>query len=227
MAKQSVYEPFEQVFESSALFADISRDEIPSLLTCLDGRLKTCTEGRYILMAGEAAKGVGLLLSGSAHIIQEDYWGNRLLVDDLAPGDLFAEAFSCAREKQLSISVVAATDCKVLLVDLLKIISTCPSACSFHRQLIANLLSILARKNVQLVGRLEDLSRRSTRDKLLSYFSRQALKEGSSHFEIPFNRQQLADYLAVDRSALSAELSRMQKSGILRYQKNNFELLEQ
>jgi CRP-like cAMP-binding protein len=223
--RQQLYEPYLKVITQSDLFDQIDAEQVPALLSCLDVRIRQCLEGEDALLAGQEVKSVGMLLVGSAHIIQEDYWGNRLLVAQLLPGDLFSEAISCANLEQSPVSVLATEDIDFLFLDLQRVVRVCSNTCNFHSQLIQNLLQVLAHKSIQLMGKLEDVSRRSTRAKLLSYLSKQALSARASRFEIPFNRQELADYLAVDRSALSAELSRMQKAELLRYHQNRFELL--
>ena len=166
------------------------------------------------------------MLTGNVHVIQEDFWGNRTILANIEPGELFGEAFSCAGLDKLPVSVLAVQDSEVLMIDYRKIITTCSSSCVFHTALIHNMLRILADKNVMLTQKMELLTKNTTREKLLAYLSLQAQQAGSTKFNIPFNRQGLADYLSVDRSAMSAELSKMQKDGVLVYKKNRFELLQ-
>ena len=211
---------------SCELFADIEAEQLPVLLKCLNASTRTYEKGGFILRAGESAPWAGVALTGTAHIIQEDFWGNRSIIARIDEGDLFAESFCCAGTESLPISVVAIEKTQVLSLDFNKIVSICSSACGFHNSLIKNMLRIIAVKSVGLTRKLEDISQRTTREKLLSYLSRQALIGDSRCFDIPFNRQELADYLSVDRSALSAELARMRNSGILRCKKNHFELLQ-
>jgi CRP-like cAMP-binding protein len=218
-------ESYDAILRSCELFGDIAPEQLYVLLDCLGATKRRFRKGEFILRAGDAAEAVGIVLVGSAHVIQEDYWGNRTIITRIEPGGLFAEAFCCAGIEQLPVSVVSLEETEVLFVDFNRIISVCSSACGFHNSLIKNMLQILARHNVTLTRKLEDVTQRTTREKLLSYFSRQALAAGSERFEIPFNRQELADYLSVDRSALSNELSKMQTEGLLRFRKNEFELL--
>ena len=169
---------------------------------------------------------MGVVLTGSLHIVQEDFWGRRTILTHIGPGELFGEAFAFAELERLPVSAMAAEDAEVLLLDQRKIMSPCPEACGFHSDLVGNMLRILARKNVGLVQKIAHLTRRSTREKLLSYLSIRAREAGSGSFSIPFNRQELADYLAVDRSALSNELSKMRDEGILEFDRNEFELFK-
>lgn len=207
------------------LFADIKESDLPSLLKCLSVYIRQVDKQDFVFMAGEKVTTVGIVLSGSVHVIMEDYWGNRAILAHVPSGHLFAESFSCAEVERLPVSVVAAEKSELLMMDYRKIITTCGSACVFHTQLIRNMLRIQAEKNIQLTRKMEHLTKRTTREKLLSYLSAEAQQAGRSSFTIPFDRQGLADYLAVDRSAMSNELSKLQKEGLIRFHKNRFELL--
>ena len=175
--------------------------------------------------SGDSAHFVGVVLSGSVHVLQEDYWGNRTILAHIPPGGLFGEAFSCAETDSLPVSVAAAEKSEVLFIDYKQIITTCTSACMFHMALIKNMMKLLAQKNIMLTQKMEIITHRTTRERLLAYLSAQAIKAGKSHFTIPFNRQQLADYLSVERSAMSTELSKMQSDGLIRTDRSKFELL--
>lgn len=212
------------VLKACPLFAGIDKNDLGSLLICLAAVPKSFDKNQFIYMTGDSAGSVGLVLSGSVTVMHEDFWGNRSILTRLGPGDLFAEAFSCSDNDKLPVSVSAAERSEVLMVDCKKIISTCSSVCVFHTQLIKNLLGVLAKKNTLLTQKIEHLSRSTTREKLLSYLSSQAQLYGKSSFEIPFNRQELADYLSVDRSAMSTELGKMRDEGLLSFNRNHFEL---
>jgi CRP-like cAMP-binding protein len=207
------------------LFAGIAPEQLPALLGCLGTRRRSYRKGEFILRVGGRSDSVGILTCGGADVIREDFWGNRSIIARLGPADLFAEAFVCAGTASLPVSVVSLGDATVLFLDFSRIIGICSNACAFHGTLVKNMLRVLAAKNVALTRKLEDMAQRTTRDKLLSYLSRQALQAGSASFTIPFNRQELADYLSVERSALSAELSRMRTAGLIRCHKSSFELL--
>ncbi len=208
------------------LFDGMQTADLQALLDCLGARKKKFAKNTFIFMSEDRVQSVGVVLSGAVHIIKEDFWGNRAILAHIGPGELFAESFSCVEIERLPVSVIAAEAAEVLLIDYRRIITTCSSACVFHAELIRNMLRILAQRNVQLTRKIEHLTRRTTREKLLSYLSEQALLAGGGVFAIPFNRQELADYLSVDRSALSAELGRMRDKGILRFTRNHFELLK-
>ncbi|MDL2238412.1 Crp/Fnr family transcriptional regulator [Christensenellaceae bacterium OttesenSCG-928-K19] len=208
----------------SPLFGGIRRGELVGMLDCLRASVRDYPKDAAIFLAGGPATRVGFLLRGNAQVVREDVFGNRTILTSLAQGDMFGEVFACAEVETLPVSVMAAGKCVVLLLDYKKLLTTCSSSCAFHNRMIENMMRILAQKNLRLNEKIEAVSARGTRAKLLTYLAAQARRAGSPAFTIPFNRQELADYLAVDRSAMSAELGRMQGEGLLRYDKSRFEL---
>lgn len=219
-------EAYMTLLKKTCLFSGIKDEDISTMLNCLSARIASYQKEEFILHTGDLVDLVGMVLSGSVLIIKEDFWGNRSILSEISPGSLFAETYACIGTTPLEVSTVASSDCKVLFLDFQKLLTTCSSACHFHTRLIHNLLSTLAQKNRILTKKLEHMSQKTTRDKLLSYLSAESLKSKSPSFTIPFNRQQLADYLSVDRSAMSSELGKLRKEGILDYNKNTFLLKE-
>lgn len=209
-----------------SLFDGIENGELEQLLPCLGGRRVRFDEGDYIFMAGGRADQVGMVLSGSVLVFSDDFWGNRTIMAHVERGGLFGEAFSFARVEALPVSVTAAEKTEVLFINCERMITVCPSACEFHNRLVRNMLKILAEKNMALTQKIDHMGKRSTREKILSYLSEQAGKAGGESFSIPLNRQEMADYLAVDRSALSKELGRLEKEGQISFHKNQFQLLK-
>jgi len=207
------------------LFAGIREDEIESMLTCLQARTEHFNKGEYVLRCGEHHGSITVLVEGRLHIQRDDYWGNRSIISTVDVGDMFGEAYATGSEA-LQNDVVAIEDSTVMHFDVKRVLSVCSKSCRFHSLIVQNLFFAISEKNRRLVGKLGHISRRSTRDKLLSYLSEQAQKQSSSTFEIPFNRQQLADYLSVDRSAMSNELCKMRDEGLIRFEKNRFTLID-
>ena len=203
---------------SSPLFRDIAPADLASLLDCLDARERAYEKGAWLLRQGERTDRLGLVLSGTVHILREDFWGSRSIVGLAGPGEIFAEAYALAGEP-LEVSVLAASDARVLFLR----VETALTGCG---QLTRNLTALLAEKNLTLTRKMRHMARRTTREKLLSYLSAQALRSGGPEFDIPMDRQQLADYLAVDRSAMSAALGKLRDEGVLEFRKNHFRLLE-
>lgn len=206
------------------LFNGTAEDEVRAMMKCLDGRVATYAKGEYISRSGDVISSLGVVLDGSVIVATEDYWGNRNILSDASAGQLFGEAFACMPGVPTTVSVMAAQNCTVIFLDVQKIVTTCSSACDFHVKLVRNLLTVLARKNLALTRKTEHITKRTTRDKLLSYLSAQSQDRGSSEFDIPFNRQQLADYLSVERSALSSCLGKLQQEGVIAFHKSHFEL---
>lgn len=215
-------EDFLHIFHNSLLFQGISPSELSHLLSCLGARRTRHGKLDRILSEGERVKELGFVLSGQAQISKDDYLGNRTIIADVLPGDVFAEAYAFQRGLPVPINVVSVTESEVLWLDCGNLTGVCGEACGFHTRLVENLLSIMAFKNILLNRKIEHLSKRTTREKLLSYLSDQAFLQGSGEFTIPFNRQELADYLCVDRSAMSSELSKMQAEGIITYRRSRF-----
>lgn len=207
------------------LFAGIEPEEQKKLLRCMAAVQRSFGKGEYIFSAGENAGRIGLLLKGCVCVVKEDYWGNRSILTRLTAGELFGEAFACSGMEKLPVSVVSTEKSDVLLLNYARLMNTCPTACACHTKMIRNLVRELAEKSVRLTEKMEHTLRRTTKEKLLSYLSAEAERAGSSSFSIPFNRQELADFLAVDRSAMSAELCRLRDEGVLEFCKNRFRLL--
>lgn len=208
--------------EKTILFRGVSDEEIKEMLVCLGGEVKHYTKGETVYHAGDVVASLGLILSGSVHIENDDFWGNRSILDHVGPGQVFAETYACVSGEPLMVSVTAAEETEILFLNTGRLLQTCSNTCGHHHKLIRNLLAASAQKNLNLSRRIFHTSAKSIRGRLLSYLSYQALRHNSHFFEIPFNRQQLADYLSVDRSALSNELGKMQKEGILTVKKNAF-----
>ena len=214
----------EEILSRCPLFEGMEEEALDMMLGCLGTRTSFFKKNDAILAEGEPARQVGILLSGRVELIRSDYLGNRSIMASLGPGQLFGEAFACAQVEALPVSAVAAEDCRVMLMDIGRMLTTCSHACEFHRQMVFNLLKIVARKNLALHRKAEIVSHRSTREKVLAYLAEVARETGKNEFTIPFDRQGLADYLEVDRSGLSAELSKLKKEGLMEYEKNWFRL---
>lgn len=213
-----------KILSESALFRGIQADETAEMLRCLGADRRTFEKDARIFRTGDTTADLGLVISGSVLIQNDDFWGNTTVLDHVVPGQIFAETYACTGEP-LMVDAVTAEPAEILFLNIGRILQTCPQACTHHNKLIRNLLFLSARKNLNLSRKIFHTSSKSIRGRLLSYLSFQSTRCSSRSFTIPFNRQQLADYLNVDRSALSNELSKMQKDGLLRVERNRFELL--
>ena len=215
-------EEFLSVLRSSSLFSGISESELTAMLSCLDTRTERFPKDAFLLRVGDTADSVGLVLSGSVLVIQEDVWGNRNILSKAGPGQTFAIAFACAPGSVLNVSVSAETPVTAMFLNVKRVLNLCPSACEHHSCIIRNLLGELAEKNLRFSEKLTHMGQRTTRAKLLSYFSAEAQRLGTYEFDIPFSRQQLADYLAVERSGLSLELGKLRDEGLIEFHKSHF-----
>ena len=213
------------ILKRTQLFAGVVEEEISAMLSCLGARLETFKKGEYVLRQGEHLSDIVVLVVGNLHIKNDDYWGNRSILGQIAVGDMFGEAYVAPESGALLNDVVAIEDSSVIFFDVKRILTTCSSACRFHAMVVQNLFFAISEKNRKLVQKLGHMSKRSTREQLNSYLSEEAKKQTSSTFTIPFNRQQLADFLSVDRSAMSNELCKMRDEGLIEFEKNNFKLL--
>ncbi len=198
--------------------------EIEAILKCLTVQIKEYEKGSVIFQAGEIVSEIGIVINGSVHIIREDYWGNRDLIARVGENEVFGETYACIPQLEIPIYVIAAQKTEVLFLNLKKVLRTCSSSCEFHNYLIQNMLMVLAEKNLQMTNKIDIVTKRTTRSKLMTYLSKQAEQNHASEFIIPLTRQQLADYLGVDRSAMTVELQKLQKDGFVEFNKNKFQL---
>ncbi|MCH3920567.1 MAG: Crp/Fnr family transcriptional regulator [Sphaerochaeta sp.] len=203
------------------LFHGITTEELQEMYGCLGMRQKRYAKDQAIWHSGTVIRQIAIVIQGTVYIKSHDIWDREGIIGTATEGDVFGEAYACAGEP-LAVEVTAATECVIQFLSLQKVFTPCGKACAFHSRLIANLLSIMASKNLMLTGKIKDISPRTIRERVLSYLYREAVRQHAVSFEIPFNRQQLADYLCVDRSALSSTLSQLEKEGVLYCDKNSF-----
>ena len=198
---------------------------LEAMLNCLGATERKYKKNDVILLAGSKVTSVGILVEGNAQITREDAEGNRAILSELGKTDLFAEAYVAAGSVEVPITVIATADCRIVWIPFSKIVGTCSVACGFHRTLVQNMMRVIAVKNVLMNEKMRILSCKTTKEKLMTYLSDYSERVGKNKFKIPFSRDELADFLSVDRSAMSRELSRLRDEGYLKYHKNEFELL--
>ena len=207
------------------LFEGLDNKELHALFTCLSVKERNMQKDELLLAAGDPPEQIGAVLSGRVYVVQEDYWGERKILASIEEGGIFGEAFACAQAETLPVSVIARQPGRILLFDCEKMLTPCASSCGFHTVLIRNMMRILANKNIALTRKMEHITKKTAREKVLSYLSEYAVLEGKAVFEIPFNRQEMADYLSIERSALSSTLGKMRNEGIIDFYKNKFRIL--
>ena len=218
-------EEYFEILSQCPLFAGISQEELKSMLSCLDGRIIQTPKGSPVFLEGEPATFVGVVLSGKVQILRTDFYGNRSVLTVVSPGGLFGEAFACAGVETLPVSAMALENAGVLLLDCRRVLTSCPNACPFHKKLVQNLLRGIAQKNLILTQKIRCMSQKTTQEKLMEFLLEQAKQHGRAEFVIPYDRQALADYLGVERSAMSAEISKLKKAGRIDCSGSRFQVL--
>ncbi|MEE1313183.1 MAG: Crp/Fnr family transcriptional regulator [Lachnospiraceae bacterium] len=213
------------VLKRTQLFAGVGEDDIAAMLSCLQAKFYTYKKGEYVFRQGEHLNNITVLVEGNLHIQRDDYWGNRSIIHSIGIGEMFGEAYVAPDSGAILNDVVAVRDSAVIFFDVARILMVCSSTCKFHSTVVQNLFFAISEKNRKLVQKLAHMEKRSIRKKLISYLSEEAKRQNSGSFTIPFNRQQLADFLSVDRSAMSNELCKMRDEGLLIFEKNKFTLL--
>ena len=258
-------EEYLKLLRETELFDGLAEEEISQVIAAPGAVVQKFGKEQFIYREGQKNAKAAIVLEGRVHIMKEDFWGNRSILAEAGPGEMFAETYSCLGNEPLAVSVAAVEECRCLFLDLALILSEAAIAqktrsfgtyaenqdcaadagpCEMKERnrkeeipvsgslnnaqvcLLGNIIRILAQKNLFLSKKAEFLSQRTTRQKLLAYLSDMERRTGRSTFRIPFNRQEMADFLSVDRSAMSAELSKLQKEGVLEYYKNQFTLLD-
>lgn len=216
---------FLKTLKENPLFGGLDESDIEYVLKSVNAKTVKKSDGEYVLHAGDRTEFMGVVLSGSVLVVQEDVWGRRNIMSRITEGDSFAEIFASLPGAALNVSVIAEGDCAILLLNVEPLLSLSTKNSRCGGCITKNLVSILAKKTMALNEKITHISKRATRDKLLSFLSSEAIRRGARSFDISYNRQQLADYLCVERAAMSVELSKLQKEGLIKYNKNHFELI--
>lgn len=203
------------------LFRGIQEAELAEMQQRAGMRRRTYTKNERLFSMGTVVSETGIVLHGSVNIETIDPWGGKSILSNVPTGQVFAETYAFCGEP-LMVDVVAAEDCAILLLDMQLLLRE--GDAPWQQKLLQNLLGILVQKNLTLANRIFCTTPKGTRGRILTYLSGQAAKNGSMTFQIPFDRQQMADYLNLDRSALSKELGRMREEGLLTFRKNTFTL---
>lgn len=212
-----------EILRNCKLFENMENENIMAMLGCIGADVRSYTKDQYIFTEGDKVSHMGIMLSGTAQIVRVDFYGNRSIVTTIEPSEIFGEAFACAETESIPVNVIAEKDCEVMLIDSRKMLQSCCNACEFHSKMIVNLMKEISAKNLLLNQKIEIISRRTTREKLMTYLLMQAKQHGSS-FTIPYDRQELADFLEVDRSGLSAEISKLRKENVIECKRNFFKI---
>ena len=209
---------------NTPLFAGIAPEDRVTMLGCIGYHIGTFSKGDIVAFEAEKIRHVGVVLSGSVDMIKEDVWGNRTMLVRIGKDQVFGETFACGQDNLSLVTFAVSEDARILFIPFDRAMRNCTMSCDFHHRLIENMVGIIANKNRDLMKKVEVVSKRSIREKLLAYLSIQAQNQQSRYFEIPLGRLELAEYLCVDRSALTRELAKMKEEGLLDYDRNCFRL---
>lgn len=209
----------------SPLFLGIQPENMEGMLGCIGYHIKSYKKGEIIAFEAETINHVGVVLRGSVDMLKEDVWGNRTLLLRAYQTDVFGETFACGEDSLSVVTFAAAEETEVMFLSFCRVMHTCTHACQFHQTLIENMVRIIARKNRELMRKIEVVSKKTLREKILAYLSIQAQNQGAHRFDVPLGRVEWAEYLCADRSALTRELSKMKEEGLIDYHRNTFEIL--
>ena len=209
----------------SQLFAGIRKEDMAGMLGCIGYHIRSYSKGEIIAFEAEIIDHVGVVLKGKVDMLKEDLWGNRTMLVRVGRNEVFGETFARGEDALSTVTFAAAEDTQVLFLSFCRVMHTCTHACVFHQTLIENMVRIIARKNRELMRKVEVVSKKSLREKILAYLSIQAQQQNGKIFDIPLGRMELAEYLCADRSALTRELAKMREEGIIDYHRNTFKIL--
>lgn len=204
------------------IFKDLTDKETEYIEKMMGLPVKKYQKDEIILHSGETVKDICIVLGGSVQIENNDIWGNKSILNMVEQGEVFAEAYACVSNEPLMVDAVANEPCEIMFLNVPKLFALPESKAK--NKLIRNLVTISSRKNLHLSQRIFHTSSKTIRGRVLSFLSQQAGKQKSKFITVPFNRQQMADYLSLDRSALSKELAKMKADGLIDYHKNTFKL---
>ena len=207
------------------LFFGVKENDMVPMLNCLGGKVKKFKKGEYIFFEQDDVRQIGIIISGSVDMVKEDIWGNKTMLVRMKKEELFGETFSCGLEQSSVVSFCTSSNSEILFLPFDRVMHSCSMTCVFHHRLIENMVAIIARKNKQLMEKVEVISKKSLREKIMTYLSQQAQKQGTKYFEVPLGRVEMADFLCTDRSALTRELNIMREEGLIDFDKNMFQIL--
>lgn len=213
------------ILKKCLLFDDLTETEILNSLECLEYRTKIYKKDDIIFCTGDKISAIGLVLKGSVFVFKEDIMGNRVILSSIGESSIFGEAFIYSDVSYSPVNVVSSTNSEIIFLNFNNIIHTCKNNCSIHGVLVKNMLKVIANKNLLLNNKIEILSAKTTRDKLMAYFNLEMKQNNSNKFKTQYNREHLADFLNLNRSNMSRELSKMCEDNIIKYTKNTFEIL--
>ena len=210
---------------NSPLFDGVNSDDRKTMLGCIGYHIGTFKKGDIVAFEDENIKHIGIIISGAVDMVKEDLWGNKTMLVRIGKDQLFGETFACGDDDLSMVTFIASENASIMFMPFCRIMRNCTMSCEFHHRLTENMVRLIANKNRELMQKIEVVSKRTIREKLLSYLSIQGKLQGTRYIEIPLGRVELAEYLCTDRSALTRELVKMKNEGLIDYDKNCFRIL--
>lgn len=214
-----------ELIKKCPLFDKMDDEELNAILKSPHTKIQDFSKNHTVIAEGSNADHVWIVLSGAVQIIRNNYYGNRSIIALINPSQIFAEVFVFSKTETMPVSVVSVTDSRIMLIKLKNILNHNPERNSFYTKLTSNLLRLVTEKNLKLNEKIEIISKHTTREKIMAFLMSQAKLNGSDCFTIPYDRQALADFLEVDRSAMSAEISKLRAEGIIASKRSQFRLI--
>lgn len=215
-----------ELMKKCPLFGNMNNEELEFILTSPFTKIQNFSKNQTVLAEGDNVQSLGIVLSGCVQVVRNDYYGNRSIIALVESPQIFAEVFVFSDTLTMPVSVISAADSRIMLVGLKKILSESPDQSLFYSKLINNLLRLVTEKNLRLNEKIEIISKRTIREKLMTFLLFQARLQGGNSFTIPYDRQGLADYIEADRSAVSAEISKLRAEGIIESNRSQFRLIK-
>lgn len=206
------------------LFEKIEDREVLELLKCIGIKTKVFRKFGFIVKSGAKIDYLAVMLSGNAVITKIDSYGRKTIIEKLKMNDIFGHNIVCCGEDKSPFDVVAENECEVLFLPFEKVVTPCEKLCPYHLQLIKNVMKMISKRNSLLNDKIDIIGQKTTRDKILALLEPYRVEKGV--FSIPYSREEMAKFLCVDRSAMSRELCKMRDEGILRFNRNHFEILK-
>lgn len=205
------------------LFENIENNEVLELLKCIGIKTKVFKKNSFILKTGAKIDYLGVILEGCAEITKTDSFGRVNIVEKLKVNDIFGHNIICLGENKSPVDIIAKDNCEILFIPFEKVVTPCDKLCSYHLQLIKNVMKMISKRNSLLNDKIDIIAQKTTRDKILALLN--TYRNGKKVFSLPYTREEMAKFLCVDRSAMSRELCRMRDEGLLKFNKNHFELM--
>lgn len=216
-----------EAFANIPLFGDMTTEDVQAVLQCVGAFVKEYKKDEFIVLEKDRMSCAGCVLEGSVQMIREDIWGNKTLLINVKETELFGETFACGSTGTASVSFVAKEDVRVLFLPFCRVVHACANACAHHQKLLQNLVAVMAEKNALLISKIDILSKKTLREKIVAYLLAEAANHNSKYFTISMGRVQLAEYLNADRSALTRELNQMKEERCIDFERNTFRILKQ